>query len=120
MIQLEDTAKYKVGKVYPCKICGVKFVMMNTCTGSVLPVEINPSPALPFTKGEVAAARQLPGKPEGFGFDGSEVFDPAIHRSHLKYCKEPLLRAEQWKEIVEEMKAEFRKNKLQQIKLFSK
>lgn len=111
MIQLDNTDKYKIGKVYPCKICGVKFVMMSTSTGSVLPVEVNPTPALPFNKGEVA-------KPEGFGKD--EIFNPSVHRSHLKYCKEPLLRAEQWKDIVEEMKAEFRKNKLKQIKLFSK
>jgi len=101
MIQLDNTDKYKIGKVYPCKICGVKFVMMQTSTGSVLPVELNDQTSNP---------------PEA----GTEVFDPKVHRSHLKYCKEPLLRAEQWKEIVEEMKAEFRKNKLQQIKLFSK
>lgn len=51
-------------KIYRCKHCYARFVIMWTQTRSILPVEVG----------------------SGDGFDEDEIFNSKIHKSHLLTC----------------------------------
>jgi len=65
-IEVDNTAKYRMGKTYPCRHCGKRFTILETRTGSVLPAE---------------------------GKHDDPYFDPEKHVSHLKNCEK---RREDW------------------------
>ena len=51
-------------KIYRCKHCYARFVIMWTQTRSILPVEVG----------------------DGDGYDDDEIFDSKKHKSHLLTC----------------------------------
>jgi hypothetical protein len=79
-------------KVYPCKHCGVRFVVLPTQTGSVLPVEI-------YENNDPKKVRAI---------EKGEFFDSRKHISHLKNCPE---RQQDW-DVIKKQFIQEAENKL--------